>query len=79
MTTRLDEVTALALELPLRDRVILAQRLTSGVNPGPESTLQIDETWFELAEKRARELSSGEVQAVDSDVVFAQARKDLGR
>ncbi len=75
MSSNLDQLTADAMKLPLRDRVHLAQRLVSAlddeVEPGAEGL------WFAEAERRLEELRSGKVEGIDSDEAFRTAREAL--
>lgn len=77
MSTNLDQLTADAMKLPLRDRVQLAQRLISTLDGEVESDTEA--LWFAEAERRLEELRSGKVQGIDSDVAFRDAREALRR
>lgn len=75
MDTRFDEVVADAMKLPLRDRVRLAQQLTSSLDDEIETGVEV--LWFAEAERRLEELRSGKVEGIDSDEAFQNARKAL--
>jgi putative addiction module component (TIGR02574 family) len=75
MDTRFDEVVADAMKLPLRDRVRLAQQLTSSLDDEIETG--VEALWFAEAERRLDELRSGKVEGIDSDEAFQNARKAL--
>ena len=75
MDTRFDEVVADAMKLPLRDRVRLAQQLTSSLDDEIETG--VEALWFAEAERRLEELRSGKVEGIDSDEAFQNARKAL--
>src|SRR5437762_10951137 len=77
MSSNLDQLTADAMKLPLRDRVQLAQRLVSTLDDEVES--DTEELWFAEAERRLEELRSGKVEGVDSDDAFRTARQVLKR
>jgi putative addiction module component (TIGR02574 family) len=77
MNTNLDQLTADAMKLPLRDRVQLAQRLVSTVDDEVEADTEA--LWFAEAERRLEELRSGRVQGIPSDDVFRNAREALER
>ena len=77
MSSNLDQLTADAMKLPLRDRVQLAQRLVSTLDDEVESGT--DELWFVEAERRLEELRSGKVEGIDSDDAFRTAREALKR
>jgi putative addiction module component (TIGR02574 family) len=77
MSSYLDQLTAEAMKLPLRDRVQLAQRLVSTLDDEVESGT--DELWFAEAQRRLEELRSGKVKGIDSDEAFGTAREALKR
>ena len=75
MSSNLDQLTADAMKLPLRERVQLAQRLVSTIDDEVESDTEA--LWFAEAERRLEELRSGEVQRVPADEHFAALAKHL--
>jgi len=75
MSSNLDQLTADAMKLPVRDRVQLAQRLISTLDDEGEDGAE--ELWFTEAARRLEELRSGKVQGVDSDEAFRTAREAL--
>jgi putative addiction module component (TIGR02574 family) len=75
MSNNLDELTADAMKLPLRDRVQLAQRLVSSIDDEVETDTEA--LWFAEAERRLEELRSGSVEGIDSDEAFRTAREFL--
>lgn len=77
MSTSLDQLTADAMKLSLRDRVQLAQRLVSTIDDEVEAGTEA--LWFAEAERRLEELRSGRVQGIDSDEAFTTAREALNR
>ena len=77
MSSNLDQLTADAMKLPLRDRVQLAQRLVSTLDDDVEGG--VAGLWFAEAERRLEELHSGKVEGVDSDDAFRTAREALKR
>lgn len=77
MNTRFDQIVADAMELPLRDRVRLAQRLISTVDY--EIEVDAESLWFMEAERRLEELQSGKVEGVAADEAFKNAREALNR
>ncbi len=77
MSSNLDQLTADALKLPLRDRVQLAQRLVQTLEEEVEENTEA--FWFAEAERRLEELRSGKVQGIDSDEAFRTARESLKR
>lgn len=77
MSSNLDQLTADAMKLPLRDRVQLAQRLVSTLDDEVETGAE--ELWFAEAERRLEELHSGKVEGIDADEAFRTAREALKR
>jgi putative addiction module component (TIGR02574 family) len=77
MNSNLDQLTADAMKLPLRDRVQLAQRLVSTLDEELESDTEA--LWFAEAERRLEELRSGKVEGIDSDEAFRTGREALKR
>lgn len=77
MSTQFDRVAADAMKLPVRDRVRLAQQLVSTIDT--ETEKNVDELWFDEAERRLEELHSGTVEGIDGDEAFRRARKELTR
>ena len=77
MSSNLDQLTADAMKLPLRDRVQFAQRLVSTLDDEVESDTEA--LWFAEAERRLEELRNGKVQGIDADEAFRTAREALKR
>ncbi len=77
MSSNLDQLTADAMKLPLRDRVQLAQRLVATLDDEVETGTE--ELWFAEAERRFEELRTGKVEGVDSDKAFRTAREAFKR
>jgi putative addiction module component (TIGR02574 family) len=77
MGSNLDQLTADAMKLPLRDRVQLAQRLVSTLDDEVET--DTEELWFAEAERRLEELRSGKVQGISAEDSFRNAREALKR
>jgi putative addiction module component (TIGR02574 family) len=77
MSTTLDQLTADAMKLTLRDRVQLAQRLVSTLDDEVET--ETEALWFAEAERRLEELRSGRVPGITSDDAFRTAREALDR
>jgi len=75
MSTNLDQLTADAMKLPLRDRVQVAQRLISTLDGEVEADTEA--LWFAEAERRLDELRSGKVQGIPAEEVFRKAREAL--
>jgi putative addiction module component (TIGR02574 family) len=77
MSSNLDQITADAMKLPLRDRVQLAQRLVSTLDDEMETGTEA--LWFAEAERRLEELRSGKVEGIPAEDVFRNAREALKR
>jgi putative addiction module component (TIGR02574 family) len=77
MSTQFDRVAADAMKLPLRDRVRLAQQLVSTIDNAAET--DVEELWFDEAERRLEELHSGRVKGIDGDEAFRRVREDLAQ
>jgi putative addiction module component (TIGR02574 family) len=77
MSSKLDQLTADAMKLPLRDRVQLAQRLVSTLDDEVETDTEA--LWFAEAERRLEELRSGKVQGVSGEESFRNGRESLKR
>lgn len=61
-----------ALDLPPDERASLARKLLLSLDELPEEELA--ETWLSEAERRAREIDSGEVQPVSAEEMRRKAR-----
>jgi len=77
MNTQFDRVAADAMKLPVRERVRLAQQLVSTIDD--QSDAEVEELWFNEAERRLEELHTGKVEGIDADEAFRMAREDLAR
>jgi Putative addiction module component len=75
MATSFDEIIAHAMKLPLSDRVRLAQQLEASLDLEIETC--VESLWFDAAERRLEELKRGEVDGIDADQAFRNARKAL--
>lgn len=70
ITTPLEEIEALALQLPASDRSHLAERLLDSLSEDDE----IMAAWVEEAERRADAHDRGEMETVDFEESIARAR-----
>ena len=61
-----------AVSLPVEERVKLIEKLLESTNP-PEK--EIDEWWKKEAEKRVKEIESGEVDTIPGEKVFENIKK----
>jgi putative addiction module component (TIGR02574 family) len=77
MSVQFDRVAADAMKLPLRDRVRLAQQLVSTLDD--QSETDVEELWFNEAQRRLDELHSGKVEGINADDAFRMVRENLAR
>ena len=77
MSSNLDQLTADAMKLSLRDRVQLARRLVETLDD--EVDPSVEELWLTEAERRLEELRSGKVQGIDGEEALRTAREALKR
>ncbi|HXU35725.1 MAG TPA: addiction module protein [Blastocatellia bacterium] len=68
MATHYDQIIADAMRLPLKDRVRLAQQLTSSLDDEVEAGFEA--LWVAEAERRLEELRTGKLEGIDSDEAF---------
>ena len=76
MSPQLQKIEEDALLLPAEEREHLVERLLRSLQSETLST--IDPAWIEEAERRYRELKSGQVQAIPGDGLFDEIRRELG-
>ncbi|MEW5928215.1 MAG: addiction module protein [Gemmatimonadota bacterium] len=77
MSVPLEKVEAEALELPPRERALLAHRLIASLDGEDEDPAEVERAWEEEIRRRVDEYRSGAVQAVPASEVFAKARARL--
>ena len=77
MSTQFDRIAADAMRLPVRERVRLAQQLVSTIDDQSEN--EVEELWFDEAERRLEELHTGKVEGIDADEAFRMVREDLAK
>jgi len=77
MSTQFDRVVADAMKLPLRDRVRLAQQLVRTIDS--EAEKNVEELWFDEAERRLDELHNGKVEGIEADEAFRRVQEELTR
>ena len=71
-----ESITQQALDLDLKERARLAERLLESLDGVSEEEIQ--ELWLDEAERRIQEYRAGRMEAVVSDRVFREA-EDLLR
>ena len=77
MHATFEEIEADAMRLHPRDRVKLAQRLVSSLDPGVEK--DVEGQWLREAERRLEELRKGEAKGIDAPEAFRKAHEALKR
>jgi putative addiction module component (TIGR02574 family) len=77
MNANLEQIVADAMKLPPRDRVKLAQRLVSSLDPHDEK--DVEARWLAEAERRLEELRAGEAAGIDASKAFRNAHQALER
>ena len=77
MRATFEEIAADAMRLPPRDRVKLAQRLVSTLDPGVEK--DVEGLWLVEAERRLEELRTGKAKGIDAPEAFRKAHEALKR
>ena len=75
MAKKLDEVTAVAMELSLEERAQLAGKLLLSLDE--PSASEVERLWLEEAERRLEEFREGEIQGIPADEVFRRAVTDI--
>lgn len=75
MSTQFDRVAADAMKLPVRDRVRLAQQLVSTIDG--EAEKNVEELWFDEADRRLEELRTVKVEGIEADEAFRRVREEL--
>lgn len=73
ITTRLEEIEAMVLQLPAADRSHLTERLLDSLSEDDE----IMAAWVEEAERRSDVFDRGEMGAIDFDESLARLRAKL--
>ena len=77
MATRIEEITQEVLALPDNDKAFLLDRIVESLDPAEGS--QLHNLWAAEAQKRLRELRTGEVKAIPGDEAMAQMREKYNR
>ncbi len=77
MNTTFAEIEADAMRLHPRDRVKLAQRLVTSLDPAVEK--DVEGLWLVEAERRLEELRTGEAAGIDAPEAFRKAHEENRR
>jgi len=70
---RVEEIAAFALELPSEARALLADRLVESLDPAEEG--YVHSLWAEEANRRLKELRSGQVSGIPGEEAMSRLRK----
>jgi putative addiction module component (TIGR02574 family) len=66
-----------ALQLPLHQRIELAEALFESVDD--EDPAALESAWAEEIKRRVEEVNSGDAELIPADVVFARARAHVDK
>ena len=70
---RVEQITDMALGLPSEARALLADRLVESLDPAEDGL--IHDLWSDEANRRLKELRSGEVIGISGEEAFAKLRE----
>jgi putative addiction module component (TIGR02574 family) len=76
MENLINEIEKKALQLPKKDRGLLAERLLKSIDDN--SLTDIDEMWVQEAEKRYNDYISGKTEGLPGDKVISDIKRELG-
>jgi len=74
---KVDEITEQALALPSDARALLVDRLVESLDPVEGGELH--QLWADEAQRRLRDLRSGEVEAVPGEIAEIKLREKYGQ
>ena len=77
MSDLLQEIEQKAMQLTAEEREVLAERLPAGTEAVPLT--EIDDAWFQEAERRYAAWKEGKTQAIPAEQVIRDLRKELRR
>jgi putative addiction module component (TIGR02574 family) len=78
VTLPLDRLEAQVLELPLRERARLAQRLLESLDEdADEDPAEVEQAWVEEAERRYERYLAGDTQPIPPEEALARVRARL--
>jgi putative addiction module component (TIGR02574 family) len=76
----LERLEAEALELPVRERARLAQRLIESLDEdAAEDPAEVEQAWEEEIRRRLAEVEVGTAELIPAEQVFAEIRTQLKR
>jgi putative addiction module component (TIGR02574 family) len=76
MNDPLERLFAEALQLPSRDRAVLATRLIASLDDEDEPGDEVERAWEEEIRRRVAEIDAG-TEMIPAEEVFAEARSRL--
>jgi putative addiction module component (TIGR02574 family) len=76
MTTKTKELISLVESLPVDIKTTLVEKILNSLHP---SQKEMDALWAKEAEKRFREIKTGEVKTIPGDKVFKEIRERFHR
>lgn len=78
MSLPLKQVEAEALELSVRERAQLAERLIASLDEeATEDRAEVERAWAEEIKRRVAEIESGTVELIPAEEVFSELRNRL--
>ena len=72
----LEEIEKQAMQLPEKERGVLAEKLLQSL--GDSSLTDVDEAWLQAAERRYNDYQSGKTSAIPGESIFSEIRQELG-
>ena len=76
MGVLIEEITEVALSLPIGERAVLADRLFDSLSPVDESE-EIRDAWVKVARSRLEEVKTGKATTIDGPTGLAQVRQAI--
>ncbi len=76
MSVLIEDITEVALSLPIGDRAVLADRLFDSLSPIDEKE-DIRDAWVDVARRRLEDVKSGKSKTIDGPTGLAQVRRAI--
>ena len=77
MSAIFDELSNMALALSPLERARLADLMIESLDAAPLT--EVDQTWIDLAQRRAEEIRAGTAQTYSAEEVLSEARGSIAR
>ncbi len=74
--TKANELISMAESLPIDIKTQLIDRLLNSLHPTEK---EIDELWAAEAERRVKEIQTGQIKTIPGDKVFNEIREKLSK